>query len=109
MSDAVSITPVATDCDDYATLRLDFSVTAIGEHHPTLEVDIETSADGTSYRVIRTLFAAAVGSERVIITDHDRYVRCKSREIARASLAGANEPLPTGLVWTLTGTAVPAA
>lgn len=61
---------------DDDTARLTLSVTASGGTAPTLDVAIETSADGSSWATAGS-FAQATGtsSERLVVSNLDRFVR----------------------------------
>lgn len=71
--------------DDTARLTLD--VTASGGTTPTLDVDIETSPEGTSWSTVDS-FTQATGtnSQRLVVSNLDRFVR---------------------VAWTIGGTAGP--
>lgn len=63
-----------TQSDD--TARLTLNVTASGGTTPTLDVDIETSADGTSWSTVDSFAqATGTGSQRLVVSSLDRFVR----------------------------------
>ncbi len=69
----------AVPTDGAHTLRLTLDITAAtaGTGSPTLTVNVQTSADGTTWST-HTSFAAAtaVGTQRKALSGLDRFVRC---------------------------------
>jgi len=66
----------AVELGDRGTLRLDLTVTAAAGTLPSLQVDIQTSADGSTWRTIGGFTAlAAAGSQRASFLGADRFVR----------------------------------
>lgn len=77
----------AVELGDRGTLRLDLAVTAASGTKPSLSVDIETSADGSTWRPMAGFTAlATTGSQRISIGGLDRFARA---------------------VWTISGTGSP--
>ena len=66
----------SVELGDRGTLRLDLVVSAASGTLPSLQVDIQTSKDGTTWRAIGGFTAlAAAGSQRASFPGCDRFVR----------------------------------
>ncbi|XXX79163.1 hypothetical protein WMF30_10355 [Sorangium sp. So ce134] len=64
---------------DQGTLRLRLNVTAASGTSPTLDITLQTSKDGGSWRTLGTFAqATAVGSESKSFSGADRYVRANA-------------------------------
>ena len=76
---------IQTRDDD--TARLTLNVTASGGTGPTLDVDVETSSDGSSWSTAGSFAqATGTGSQRLVVSNLDRFVR------ANWSIGGTGGP-----------------
>lgn len=98
LADALTLTATAdgewVDVGEFGIACLDLSVTAHTAGGDTLDVDIETSANKSTARVVEGFTqSTAVGSERMSFVGLDRYVRFA------ATLAGAG----VSVTFTISG------
>jgi len=69
----------AVELGDRGTARLTLAVTAGSGTTPTLDITIETSADGTTWRTAGTFTqATGVTSERKSFSGIDKFIRARS-------------------------------
>jgi hypothetical protein len=96
---------VPLDCSAYSTLRLDLACTVVGgvpALPSAVDVRLETSSDGSSWRLLREFLSlATVEIQRALVTNHDTYVRATWLENPQEG-----QPLSQ---WSLTGEALPEA